>query len=132
MVPAMSSLVNLIVFLHGRFALALLLFSIILGLWGTISLATRRQVGPSFKGAFVIMIGLTVVQCLAGLAIFLLGTRPREILHVVYGIFAIIFLPGLFVYATRRGQPATREAMVLAIACWIVAIAYGRGIMTGA
>jgi heme A synthase len=129
MVPAMSSLANLIIFLHGRFAIALILFAVILGVWGTASLATRRQVGPSFRASFVLMIGLTAVQCLAGLAVFLLGGRPREILHVVYGIFAIVFLPGLYFFAARGSR--TREAMLLAISCWIVAIAYGRGIMTG-
>lgn len=130
MVPAMSSLANLIVFLHGRFAIALILYAIILGIWGTASLAFRRRVSGSFRASFVLMIGLTALQCLAGLLAFLFGTRPKEILHVVYGIFAIVFLPGLWFFAARGSR--TREAMLLAISCWIVAIAYGRGIMTGA
>jgi hypothetical protein len=48
---------------------------------------------------------------------------------VVYGIFAVIFLPGAYLYA--HGGSKRREAVILAGASWIVAIAYLRGISTG-
>ena len=47
-----------------------------------------------------------------------------------FGIaFAFLFLPGVYFWAGRG--PRGREAAFLAIACWVVAIAFGRGIITG-
>ena len=58
------------------------------------------------------------------------GNRPADWpLHIVYGIFAVLFLPGLYFYA--HGGSRSREAVFLAGACWVVAVAYFRGISTG-
>lgn len=116
-------------FLHARFALALILFAAALGVWGTASFLLRREVSPGFRSSYVLMIALTAIEGLLGL-ILITTTRPHELLHVVYGAFAFLFLPGIYLWAGRGDR--AREAAVLAAACWIVAIAYGRGIMTGA
>jgi uncharacterized membrane protein len=55
------------------------------------------------------------------------GGHPKP-LHFVYGAFAVLFLPGMFVYSRER-KPDT-EAVLLTIACWIVVIAYFRGFAT--
>lgn len=120
----------LMTFLHQRLGIALLLFSIVLGTWGTYQLARRRAVSGGFRSGYLLMIGLLAVQGLAGTAAFVAGYRPHEILHLVYGVFAILFLPGIYFYA-ERGRDRTREAAFLAGACWIVAIAFGRGLITG-
>jgi hypothetical protein len=75
------------------------------------------------------MAGLTAVQGLFGLALFVTGHPPTRLLHVVYGIFAVLFLPGAYLWA--QGGSKRREAIILAAAAWIVAIAYFRGISTG-
>ena len=77
----------------------------------------------------LIMAGLTAVQGLAGLGVFIAGQRPAALLHVVYGAFAVLFLPGVFLYAQNGTK--RREAVILAGASWIVAIAYLRGFATG-
>jgi hypothetical protein len=119
-------------FLHQRFAIALILFAAVLGVWGTASFMLRRQVTPGFRSSYVLMIGLTGLQGALGL-ILITQTRPRELLHVVYGAFAFLFLPGVYFWAGGRGSGSrAREAAFLAAACWIVAIAFGRGIVTGA
>ncbi len=118
----------LIAYLHQRFALALILFSVVLGVWGTVAFARRRQIGPGFRSSFVLVIALTAIQGLAGL-ILLTMVPPRSLLHLVYGGFAILFLPGVYFYAGRGSR--VREAALLSAACWIVAIAFGRGIITG-
>jgi len=116
-------------YFHFRLGIALILFAAALGVWGTIAFAVRKRISPGFRSSYVLMIGLTAVQGLIGL-VLITTTHPRELLHVVYGAFAILFLPGVYFYAGGRGNRA-REAAFLAGACWIVAIAYGRGIMTG-
>ena len=121
-------MIGILAFLHQRFALALILFAAALGVWGTVAFIRRRQVSPGFRSSYVLMIALTGVQGAIGL-ILLTMTQPKELLHVVYGAFAFLFLPGIYFWA-GRGTKA-REAAFLAIACWVVAVAFGRGILTG-
>jgi hypothetical protein len=119
---------SVVALLHNRFGVALLVFSAVLGAWGSFQFARRRAVSGGFRSSYLTMIGLTAVQGVAGL-VALTAFRPQELLHVVYGAFAILFLPGVYFYAGRGN--AAREAAFLAAACWIVAIAFGRGILTG-
>jgi heme A synthase len=120
--------IGILSFLHQRFAFALILFAALLGIWGTVSFLRTRQVSAGFRSSYVLMIALTGIQGALGL-ILITMTQPKELLHVVYGGFAFLFLPGVYFWA-GRGTKA-REAAFLAAACWIVAIAFGRGILTG-
>lgn len=119
-------------FLHQRFAFALILFAAVLGVWGTASFMLRREVTPGFRSSYVLMIALTGAQGALGLALIAMSARPKALLHVVYGAFAFIFLPGVYFWAAGGRSSRAREAAFLAAACWIVAIAFGRGIVTGA
>ena len=117
-----------VAFLHDRLAVALILFAVLLGLWGSFQFLRSRSLSPGFRSAYLLMLALTAVQGAAGVLAFS-AYRPRELLHVLYGLFALLFLPGVYLYAGRGPRP--REAAFLAAACWIVAVAYGRGILTG-
>jgi heme A synthase len=116
-------------FLHGYGARVLVIFAVVLALWGTYLYFRDRPVSGGFRSSYLLMAGLTAVQGLLGLGTLLLGARPHELLHIVYGVFAVIFLPGAYLYA--HGGSTRRETLVLAGAAWIVAIAYFRGIATG-
>jgi heme A synthase len=115
--------------LHGFAARALLAYAVALGIWGTYKYVRNQELGGGFRASYLIMAGFTALQGLLGLATFLLGARPAELLHVVYGIFAVVFLPGAYLYA--QGGSRRRETVILAGAAWIVSIAYLRGISTG-
>lgn len=130
----MNGTISMLAFFHGRLAIALLLFAIALAVWGTIAYIVRRRISPGYRSSFLIMIGLTAVQGLLGLVTLGLGGRPHEILHVVYGAFAILFLPAIFFWVSKGGdsrETLAREALFLTIASWVVAVAYVRGFMTG-
>jgi len=114
---------------HEVGARALVAFAVLLGIWGAYLYFRREALTGGFRSSFLIMAGLTAVQGLAGLAMFLLGRQLHNPLHVVYGIFAVLFLPGVYRYA--QGGTKRREAVFLAGASWIVAIAYLRGFATG-
>jgi hypothetical protein len=116
-------------FLHGYGARVLLIYAVVLAIWGTYRYFRHQQLSGGFRSSYLIMAGLTAVQGLVGLVAFALGGRPNVLLHIVYGIFAVIFLPGLYLYA--QGGPHRREAVILAGAAWVVSIAYLRGIATG-
>jgi hypothetical protein len=77
----------------------------------------------------LILAGLIAVQGLAGLVVLAAGHRPMELLHIVYGIFAVLFIPGVYLYA--HGGTPRREAVFLAGAAWIVSVAFFRGFATG-
>jgi len=118
-----------LLFVHQVGARALVAFAVVLGVWGAYLYFRRASLTGGFRSSFLIMAGLTAVQGFAGLAVFLLGQRLHNPLHVVYGIFAVLFLPGVYRYA--QGGTKRREAVYLAGAAWIVAIAYLRGFATG-
>jgi CDP-diglyceride synthetase len=121
---------NILVAAHALLANTLVLMAIALGLWGTASYIRAKAVSGSFRAAYLLMFGVVVIQSLFGLALLIAGHRPHLILHIVYGIFAAVFLPGLYFYSARGNR--SREAAFLAASCWIVLIAYLRGITTGA
>jgi heme A synthase len=119
-----------LVFLHSYGARVLIVFAIVLGLWGAYLYFRTQQLTGGFRSTYLIMAALIPVQGVVGAVALLTGGSPREgILHMVYGIFATIFVPGAYLYA--RGSDKRREALVLAGASWIVAIAFFRGIATG-
>ncbi len=118
-----------LVFVHQLGARALVAFSVVLGIWGAYLYFRREALTGGFRSSFLLMAGLTAVQGLAGLAVFITAQHPRELLHVVYGAFAVLFLPGVYLYAQNGTK--RREALFLAGASWIVAIAYLRGFATG-
>ena len=122
MIPAIRNL-------HSYGARVLLVYAVVLAIWGTYEYFRNQQLTGGFRSSYLIMAGLTAVQGLIGLAAFVLGGRPTELLHIVYGVFAVIFLPGAYLYA--HGGSHRREAVILAGAAWIVSIAYLLGIATG-
>lgn len=121
---------NALWFLHGYGARVLVIFAVVLAIWGTYQYFRNRRLSGGFRSGYLIVIGVTVVQGLLGVAALFDGGNPREgILHMVYGAFAVLFLPGAYAYS--RGGSERRETAILAGACWIVTIAYIRGISTG-
>ena len=117
-------------FLHGYGARLLVIFAVLLALWGTYHYFRNQRLSGGFRSTYLIMAGLTPVQGLLGLAALILGGHPAgNFLHFVYGAFAVLFLPGAYLYS--HGGNDRRETLVLAGACWIVAIAFFRGIATG-
>ena len=116
-------------FLHGYGARALLIFALVLAVWGTYLYFRNRELPGGFRSSYLIMAALSALEGLIGLIALVLGGRPTELLHIVYGVFAVIFLPGAYVYA--QGGTRRRETVIIAGAAWVVSIAFFRGIATG-
>ena len=117
-------------FLHAYGARVLVVFAVVLGLWGAYHYFRNQKVSGGFRSTYLIMVAIVAAQGLLGVAGLIFGTGPREgILHMVYGAFAVLFLPGAYLYS--RGDDRRREALILAGASWIVSIAFIRGISTG-
>ena len=115
---------------HSLGSRVLLIFAVVLAVWGTFQYVRNQKISGGFRSSYLIMTALTPVQGLLGVAALLGGGSPHEgILHMVYGAFAFLFLPGAYLYA--HGGTDRRETLVLAGACWIVSIAFFRGMATG-
>jgi len=121
-------LTETLLFLHSLAAQTLLVYAVALALWGTYRYFRNRELSGGYRSGFLIMAGLTALQGLIGLSAIALGGRPR-VLHIVYGVFAVVFLPGAYAYAQQGSR--RRETLILAGAAWIVSIAYLRGMATG-
>jgi heme A synthase len=120
---------DVVKFLHAVGARALVVFAVVLALWGTYHYIRKRDLPSLFRRAYLGLFGLTALQGLLGLLAFALGDHPTEFVHIAYGIFALIFLPGAYISSSPR--PHRNETLILAVALWIVSVAYVRGIVTG-
>jgi heme A synthase len=116
--------------LHRFGATVLLIYAVLLGVWGTYHYFRNQPVSGGFRSSYLIMAVLIPLQGLLGVVLLLANGHPREgLLHIVYGVFSVIFVPGAYLYS--RGGSVRRETLILAAAGWIVAIAFFRGIATG-
>jgi heme A synthase len=122
---------GLILFLHARLAVATILFAILLGVWGSYQYIRHKAVSGGFRSGYLMLCGLIAVQGLFGVLTLLTGSRLHQPLHIVYGVFSVLFLPGLYFYSASGRPSKPREAVFLAASCWIVLVALGRGWITG-
>ena len=118
-----------LVFLHAYGARVLILFAVLLAVWGTVDYFRNQRLSGGFRSSYLLMAIVTPIQGLLGLTLLVSGHHLHEWPHLVYGAFATLFLPGAYLYS--RGGSDRRETLILAGASWIVAIAYLRGISTG-
>src|SRR5438046_9398522 len=101
---------DVVSFLHGYGARVLVVFAVVLALWGSYHYFRDRRLSGGFRSTYLIMAAVTALQGLLGLAALLLGAHPTQgLLHMVYGIFAVLFLPGASAYT--RGNDSRREAV---------------------
>ncbi|MGI8404061.1 MAG: hypothetical protein ACR2OE_04730 [Thermomicrobiales bacterium] len=118
-----------VVLLHDRLATTVVLFFVVVGLWGLLEFARGGAIGGNIAGAFIIGQILIVVQGLLGLVLLVLGDRPHQMLHILYGFTAALVLPFVWSYVRDR---APRQGLMLysIVALFIVGLAI-RGITTG-
>lgn len=100
---------------HDRLGNAMLLFLAVAGVWGLATAWLKRGMTPSYWGMLAIGELLILAQVLIGVGLWLEGARPARGIHVLYGVVALITLPGYFAY--RRGQDDRRTAQMFGLIC---------------
>jgi hypothetical protein len=109
---------NTISTIHGLLSNTIWLFFLLLGLWGGFRAIRRQGVDGGYLGALVIGEGLYIVQGILGAILWaggLLAPLGRPQMHVLYGAFALVFLP--FVYLVwLKGDNSNRAQWVLCLA----------------
>ena len=100
---------DVVLSLHGRTALAIVLYLSAVGVWG-LGLGVRG-VGPTpnFIGGLVIAEIAAVAQGLLGLAV-LFSRPPSQSLHVLYGFALAVALPMAATFVRKREPRAASFA----------------------
>lgn len=78
--------------LHGRVATAIVLYLVVVGLWGLWLGIRGRGPTSNFIGALVIAEIVAVAQGLFGIAL-LFGRAPANSVHILYGFALIAAIP---------------------------------------
>ncbi len=94
-----------------------------------IGLVRHGDVTHWYRRAVYTVAGVMLLQSLLGLTMYIIGGRPYEDVHLIYGLGAVLALPFfIFVEVTAKKRPAMGSYM------WGFAVLAGilvRGIMTG-
>ena len=93
--------------LHSILSLTTMIFFLFLGIWGIFRGIRNNSVDGSYMGALVIGELLFVLQSVLGIILLIDGGRPGRMIHILYGAFAVVALPGLFAYL--KGDDSNRS-----------------------
>jgi hypothetical protein len=105
-----------LVTIHQALSNTAWLFFLILGLWGLFRAIRGQAVNSNYLGAAFIGQMIFIVQGVLGGLMWLGGgsgdiSRPE--IHLLYGVFALVFLPFVYV-SVLRGDDTNRAQWVLA------------------
>ena len=116
--------------MHARLLLTILLFFGALAIWGLAGFMRGQAISGGYRGALAIGELLLIAQFLIGVALLIGGRHaPREGVHILYGVVAIMTLPGTFAYT--RGRDARYEQLIYALVCLFLCGVALRALETG-
>ncbi len=114
---------------HAALANTGLYYFLILAFWGTWRFLRKQGLDPSYWGALVIAEILLAVQFLSGGYLWLVGLRPARSVHVLYGLVALLALPGVYMYT--KGRTDRPEMLMYAVVALITVGLILRAMFTG-
>jgi phosphatidylglycerophosphate synthase len=104
---------NIVLNLHQVLSNTTWLFFLLVGLWGMYRAIRGYSVDGSYLGAMAVGEILFIVQGLLGVILLFGPTSPGRSVHFLYGVFAIVAMPGLFAYL--RGDDSNNSQWAYAI-----------------
>ena len=104
-------------FLHGLLSRALLLFTVIAGVYGLVEYFRKHVVTPSYWGVIVVGNLAAVGQGVIGLILALSGKQPEQWLHILYGVVALMWIPIITMInnLANNGEHNRRETLIVAL-----------------
>jgi hypothetical protein len=120
---------DVVLLFHDRLATTVMLFFLFVGLWGLLEFARGGVLGGNVAGALIIGQVLVLVQVAFGVVLVVLGNRPVDSTHYLYGATGVLIMPFLWTYTRDR---APRQGLLLysLVALFIFGLAI-RGMTTG-
>lgn len=114
---------------HGSLANTLLFYFIALAVWGTWRFIRKEVVSSSYWGALAIAEVLLALQFLLGGYLWIIGLRPARSVHLLYGIVALLAIPGMYMYT--KGRTDRPEMLMYAVVALITVGLILRATFTG-
>jgi hypothetical protein len=116
--------------IHFFFSRAALIIAVLMLLYALyVGLLRHGDVSKAFRRGVYVIFGMIMLEGLIGLAMYAIGGRPLEDVHLIYGMGAMLALPFfIFVETTAKKRPAMGSYM------WGFGVLAGiviRSIMTG-
>jgi hypothetical protein len=104
-------------FLHGLLSRALLLFTVIAGVYGLVEYFRKQVVSPSYWGIIVVGNLAAVGQGIVGVILALSGQQPEQWVHILYGVVALMWIPiiSLINNLANNGEHNRRETLIVAL-----------------
>jgi hypothetical protein len=99
--------------IHGRLANTALIYIGVMAVWGLWRAVRKQGLDSSYWGALVIAEVLLVVQGGLGLFLWIVGERPGRGVHILYGVVAVLIIPGLYAYT--KGENDRRVMTIYAV-----------------
>ncbi len=113
---------------HGQLSSAVVLYAVILGVWGVLNFVRRREVSEGYWGALLIGELLILAQGVLGAYMWYQGLRPGRGVHVLYGVVTALGVPAIYAYT--RGREGRAENLAYGSMALIVALLAYRAIVT--
>lgn len=104
----------LLLTLHQGLFRAGVLITLIVAGWGLTTWLRKQPASGGYRSTLVMTELLFILQAVVGVGLYLGGPRPRDTLHLLYGVLLIITLPIAASYTS--GQKKRQEALVFGIA----------------
>lgn len=102
--------------IHSALSNTAWLFFLIIGLWGLVRGIRGQAVNGNYLGAAFIGQMIFVIQAILGFTLWVSGLSAgiqRSGMHLLYGVFALVFLPFIYL-SVLRGDDSNRAQWVLA------------------
>ncbi len=115
---------------HGLAARITLLLVLLIAGWSIGLAVARRPLPTLLQGALVWLVVLLAATGLLGVVTALVANPPGDALHVVYGLLALVVLPGAWAIARQRSDPR-RTVIVQVVASIVLVILVFRLFQTG-
>ena len=120
---------------HGRIAMAMVLFTLVAGEYGLAEYFRKKPVSSSYWGVIVVGNLLALGQGALGAFMALNGARPaRGWIHILYGIVAVLWIP-LIQFANnqflKEGHEQRSATLVTAIVSLFEFLIAWRAMTTG-
>jgi len=116
--------------IHALSARIVLVLVLVTAAWSVVVAATRRPVGAALAGGLVWVVVMIAASGLLGVVTALVGSPPADPLHLVYGVLAVLVLPGTWAITRNRADPR-RTALILGVASIVQVILVVRLFQTG-
>jgi hypothetical protein len=96
---------------------------------GLLTLVRDRSPQPWLDRIILLDLAVGALAALSGLALLLAGDRPRDTLHLFYGVIVLVVVPGTR-YMARAGR-WRRRAGWISLGAVVGLLLVGRLVMTG-